>query len=146
MLVSMETLARSSPVAAGRQPRISLWLLRLVLSMHAVAVLCQPVLAGQFLSGDVDSITVHGVIGSWLAVLAILTIGVTLVYVIAGRGSLWILPVVVLLFFAVGIQVGAGYERTLSVHVPLGVGLAVLAVLLAIWVWSPFAGRPRGAR
>jgi hypothetical protein len=142
----METLTRFSPPVAGRRPRISLWLLRVVLSVHAIAVLSQPVLAGQFLSGDVDSIALHGVIGSWLAVLAILAIGVTVVYVVAGRGRLWILPVAVLLFFAVGIQVGAGYERTLDVHVPLGVGLAVLAVLLVIWVWSPSAAQARVTR
>jgi hypothetical protein len=112
--------------------------------VHLVAVLAQPVLAGMFLTGDVDALGVHATVGSTLAALDMVVIAVTLAYVVAGRGRLWVLPVAVLLFLAVGFQIGMGYERQLQLHVPLGVVIVTGSVLLAIWVWSPSAARPRG--
>ena len=127
----------------ARRPRLSLWLLRTALTVHLLAVLAQPVLAGLFLTGDIDAIAVHGTIGSTLAAVDLVVIGATLVYVFGGRGRLWVLPVIVALFLAVGLQIGFGYSRTLEIHVPLGVAIVTTSVLLAIWVWSPSAGRAR---
>ena len=59
-----------STVRSG--PRITLGLLRLVVTAHLVAVLAQPVFAGRYLTGDVDAITVHGAVGSALAALDLL--------------------------------------------------------------------------
>ncbi len=69
-----------------------------------------------------------------------------LLYVVGGRGRLWVLPVTVLVFLAEGFQIGMGYSRQLHLHVPLGVAIVVTAVLLAAWVWTPSAARPRGSR
>lgn len=137
----MDTLVR--PVRAERRPRLSLLLLRILVTTHLVAVLALPVFAGLFLTGDVDAIAVHGAIGSALAAFGLVLIAATVVYVI-GRGRLWVLPAVVLLFLAVGLQIGMGYARTLEIHVPLGVAIVTSAVLFTIWVWSPSAARPRG--
>ena len=126
-----------------RRPRVTLWLLRAVVTVHLVAVLGQPVWAGLFLTGDVDALAVHGAVGSGLAALGLLTIAVALAYTIGGRGSLWVAPIAVVWFLAIGVQVGAGYARTLELHLPLGVGLAVLTVLVAVWAWSPAARRAR---
>jgi hypothetical protein len=126
------------------RPRTTLWLLRAVITVHLVAVLCQPVFAGMFLTGDIDAITVHGTIGSLLAAVDLLVIGATLLYVLGGRGKLWVLPVSVVLFLAVGFQIGMGYSRQLQLHVPLGVAIVTGTVLMAIWVWSPSAARARG--
>lgn len=129
-----------------RRPRLSLWLLRAVFTVHLAAVLGQPVLAGLYLAGDVDAIAVHGTIGSLLAAINLLVIACTVAYVLGGRGRIWALPVAVALFLAVGFQIGFGYKRELELHVPLGVAIVTTSVLLAIWVWSPSAARPRGAR
>ncbi len=134
----MDTL---TPVRRG--PTLTLWLLRAVIGVHLLVVLAQPVLAGWYLTGDVDAITVHGVLGSGLAVLGLFTIAATLLYVLGGRGRLWVAPVGVVLFLADGIQIGAGYERNLGLHVPLGVAIIVASVLLTVWAWSPSAGRAR---
>ena len=141
----METLVSPTP-APGRRPRASLWTLRFLLTAHLVAVLAQPVLAGLFLTGDVDAIEVHGLVGSLLALVAMSLMAGALAYVIGGRGRLWVLPVTVLLFLAEGFQIGVGHSRALEVHIPLGVAIVVVAVLLAAWVWTPSAARPRGAR
>jgi hypothetical protein len=132
-------------VAGVKRPRATLWLLRTAVTVHLVAVLGQPVWAGLFLTGDVDAIAVHGAVGSLLAAWGLLTIGAALAYVLGGRGSWWVAPLAVAQFLAVGFQIGAGYGRELGLHVPLGVGLAVVAVVLAGWAWSPAAARPRRA-
>jgi hypothetical protein len=126
-----------------RRPRVTLWPLRTVVTVHLVAVLTQPVWAGLFLTGDVDAIAVHGAVGDALAALGLLTIAVALGYARGGRGRLWMAPLAVVWFLAIGLQIGAGHSRALALHVPLGVGLTVVAVLVAVWAWSPAAGRAR---
>ena len=127
-------------------PLITLWLLRLAVTAHLVAVLAQPILAGRYLTGDVDAITAHGAVGTALAALDLLVIAAAAVYVVGGRGALWVLPAAVLLFLAVGLQIGMGFARQLGVHVPLGVGIVTASVLLTAWVWTPSAHRARPAR
>ncbi|HYH30213.1 MAG TPA: hypothetical protein VD903_07490 [Pseudonocardia sp.] len=140
----MEILA--PPAALPRRPRITLWTLRLSLTVLLLAVFAQPVLAGRYLTGDVDAIVVHGLVGSLLAPAAMLVIAAALAYVVAVRGRLWVLPAAVLLFLAIGVQIGFGYSRDLHLHVPVGVAIAVGAVLLTAWSWAPAAARPRGGR
>ena len=124
-------------------PLITLWLLRLAVTARLVAVLAQPVLAGRYLTGDVDAITAHGAVGTALAALDLLVIAAAALYVTGGRGALWVLPAAVLLFLAVGLQIGMGFARQLGVHVPLGVGIVTASVLLTAWVWAPSARRSR---
>ena len=137
----MNTLVR--PAATERRPRLSLWLLRATATAHLVLALVQPVLAGLFLTGSVDAIKVHGVLGSVLAVAGQALIASAIAYVVA-RGRLWVIPAMVVLFLAVGLQIGMGYARVLQLHVPLGVAIVTISALLTIWVWTPSAARPRG--
>ncbi|GAA1875453.1 hypothetical protein GCM10009836_65950 [Pseudonocardia ailaonensis] len=127
-------------------PRASLWTLRVLLTVHVLAVACQPLLAGLFLTGDVDAIAVHGAVGSSLAAFGLLLIAAALAYVLGGRGRLWVLPVIVVLFLAEGLQIGVGYARELQYHVPLGVLIVTSSILLAGWVWTPSARRARTSR
>src|SRR3954451_825871 len=127
-------------------PLITLWSLRLAGTAHPVGGLAPPILAGRYLTGDVDAITAHGAIGSALAALDLLVIAAAGLYVVGGRGALWVLPAAVLLFLAVGLQIGMGFSRQLGVHVPLGVGIVTASVLLTAWVWTPSARRARLAR
>jgi hypothetical protein len=135
----MDTLVR--PAEVQRRPRLSLLVLRILVTAYLVAVLAQPVLAGLFLTGD--AITVHGAVGSALAAAGMVLIAASLGYVFR-RGRLWVLPAMVVLFLATGLQIGMGYARTLEIHIPLGVAIVTSVVLLAIWVWSPSAALPRG--
>jgi hypothetical protein len=117
-----------------------------LISVHLIAVLCQPILAGLFLTGDVDAIAVHGAVGTGVGLLTLLIVPFVIGYVTVGRGRLWTLPAIVGLFLVEGLQVGTGYARALELHVPLGVAVVVISVLLAAWVWTRSAGRPRGVR
>ncbi|HVL85799.1 MAG TPA: hypothetical protein VM367_16150, partial [Pseudonocardia sp.] len=116
-------------------PGVTLWSLRAAVTVDLLAVLAQPVLAGRYLTGDVDAIAVHRAVGSGLAALGLVTIGAALLHVTAGRGPLWVLPVAVGYFLALGLQLGMGFARQMRLHVPLGSVLVVGTVLLAIWVW-----------
>ena len=138
---TVNTLVR--PAGTERRPRLTLWLLRTAATLHLVLVLAQPVLAGLFLTGDVDAIGVHETVANVLAFVELALIGVAIAYVVA-RGRWWVLGAAVLLLVAVGTQMAVGYNRALQFHIPLGVAIVTAAVLLAIWVWTPAAGRPRG--
>lgn len=137
----VNTLVR--PAGTERRPRLTLWSLRIAATFHLVLVLAQPVLAGLFLTGNVDAITVHSTVANVLAVVELMLIGIAVAYVVA-RGRLWVLPAAVVLLVAVGLQMAVGYSRALQFHIPLGVAIVTAAVLLAIWVWTPAAARPRG--
>ncbi|WP_232665060.1 hypothetical protein [Pseudonocardia sp. TRM90224] len=136
----------TDPPVVTRRPCVTLWLMRTAATLHLVVVLCQPVLAGMFLTGDVDAIAVHGTIGSLLAAYDLLVLlPIAIAYVTGGRGRVFVLPVVVVLFLATGFQIGMGYSRELQLHVPLGVLIVTAAVLLAAWSWTASAARGRGA-
>ena len=137
----MNTLA--PPAETVRRPRLTLWLLRVTATLQLVLALAQPVLAGLFLTGNVDAIEVHVAVAGVLASLELMLIGVAAAYAFA-RGRLWVLPAAMTLLVAIGLQMAAGYSRALQVHIPLGVVIVTVSILLAIWVWTPAAARPRG--
>ena len=109
----METLDRP----ALRRPRVALWPLRAALAAHLLAVLAQPVLAGMFLTGDVDAIDWHATNGVALAVVALLVVAAALGHTLAGRGGWWVLVAAVLLFLADGFQIDAGFLNGKAVTV-----------------------------
>jgi uncharacterized membrane protein YozB (DUF420 family) len=39
-------------------------------------------------------------------------------------------------------QIALGFARLLTVHIPLGVAIIVLAVLLTVWAWRPHPPAP----
>ncbi|WP_369136810.1 hypothetical protein [Modestobacter versicolor] len=140
----MDSLAlRPAPPVRSRRPRVSLWLLRVVLTAQLVTAVTLPVLAGLFLGGDVDAVVWHGIAGGLLVLLGVTTAVVAGAYVLGGRGRWWVLPVAVLAAAAEVVQLTFGYAGTLSVHVPLGVGVVTAVVVLTGWAWSPAARRPR---
>lgn len=110
-----------------------------VLGMHAALVVAQPFLAGMFLSGLVDAIQVHGIIGSTLPALGLLQIIAAVLLWRPGRGPLWPLQISSVLFFAEGFQVLMGYTGALAMHLPLGVAIVASTVAMFIWslVWRP---------
>ncbi|CAA9297459.1 MAG: hypothetical protein AVDCRST_MAG48-1046 [uncultured Friedmanniella sp.] len=132
--------------ATPRRAVFALFLLlfRLLATAHAGLCLLQPVSIGQYLDGRYGLLRVHQV-GAGLLVLTALALGVVaLGYVLSG-GRTWAL-VCGLLFLLEGVQTGLGYSRSLGLHVPLGVAVVVLALVLAVLVWTPAAARCRPPR
>lgn len=107
---------------------------------HTAAALLQPVLAGSYLSGDVDAIQVHSGVGTLLLpLLAMAQVVAAALFWRPGRGPGWPVLLCVAIFFAEGLQIGMGYSRSLAVHIPLGAGIVATSVVLAAWLlrWRP---------
>lgn len=132
-----------APPDVQRRPRISLWSLRVALTAHCAAALCQPVLAGLFLTGDVGAISAHALVATLLVLLCAISAVAGGCYVVAGRGTVVAVVVPAVLIVVEGFQIGMGYQRQLQIHIPLGVVIVMLSVALAVWVWTPSARRPR---
>lgn len=115
-----------------------------VLGMHAAMVVTQPFLAGMFLSGLVDAIQVHGIIGSALPAVGLLQIVTAVLLWRPGGGPLWPLQISSVLFLAEGFQVVMGYTGALGMHLPLGVAIVAGTVAMFIWslVWRPAQRSP----
>ncbi len=126
-------IGAGTPAPTMRRPRVTLWLLRIVLLLHAGLVIAQPVLAGYFLSGEADAIDIHGPIGSTLWMLSMLQFVAAVLYWRPGHGRLWPALVTALLFFAEMTQMIFGYLQNFAVHVPLGTAIVVTVVALTIW-------------
>jgi len=124
-------------------PRASLWTLRVIVSLHALFALAQPVLAGAYLNGEFDALSYHGINADLVIFFDMVQFVVAVIYCWAGKGSGLPALLSVALFFAEGLQIGMGYERNLLIHIPLGVGIVVLQLALAVWVWRAKARRPR---
>lgn len=95
--------------------------LRIVIVLHALAILTQAVFAGQFLSGVDAQVLLHERT-AWVALaLCLIQIALAAILFRSGAVSLWLLIGSVFIFLAEGLQVGTGFGRLLIVHIPLGV-------------------------
>ncbi len=125
------------------QPRATLWVLRIVLLLHAGLVVAQPILAGYFLSGEVDAMAIHGPIGSAVWLVAMIQFVAAVLYWRPGGGRLWPAIVTLVLFFAEFVQLIFGYLQNFAVHVPLGTAIVTTVVLMTVWSFRGGARRGR---
>lgn len=124
--------------------RVTGWVLRVLLTVHALMAVAQPVLIGRYLDGDFDRLGDHSTNGSLLVAVEMGCLTVALVHWLVGRGRFWPVAALAGLFFVEGMQISLGFNRNLSVHVPLGVTIVALAVGLAVWAWTPRVMARRG--
>jgi hypothetical protein len=119
------------------------WPFRVVVSAAGVLLFNQAVFAGQFLSGTFGAVHTHreNATAAGIAVLAAALAAVPIRW--PGRGPSWPILACLGLFGLIALQMRLGFARVLAVHVPLGVAIIVLAVLLVLWAWRPHH-RPAG--
>ena len=110
---------------------------RLMTSVNVLVTWAQPVLIGQFLSGDFDMLSAHTAMAAAVIVSAMALTGAAVLAWRPGGWPAWPIAASGALFLASGLQTGAGYQRNLALHVPLGVALAAAGLGLAGWAWSP---------
>jgi hypothetical protein len=134
---------RAAPPA---RPLVTLWLLRIALTVHALAALAQPVIAGHYLSGDFDALIVHAANAGLVMLTTIGAFGAAVLYWATGRGAGWPALTLAAMFVAVIAQTALGALRVLAIHIPLGVAIVVLAVGLVVWSFGPAALRTRSPR
>ena len=138
----------ASPPPVDRGPRASLQVLRVVAVLHSLAFLGQPVFAGGYLMGDVDSLSLHDINAFVISGLDLAQLICAVVYFWGGRGRAWPIWASLAVGLAVEVQVGMGYERLLVVHLPLGVALTVGQILITLRLFGAGAAsaRPRRSR
>ncbi|UYM07061.1 hypothetical protein [Solicola gregarius] len=127
---------RPPPPRKGPKPRGQAafrWILVVVLGVHAALAFGQSILAGMYLSGSLDAMEVHGAIGSSLVAVTMLQGVASLLFLFPGGGPWWPLLAAVVLFFVEGLQIGMGYARTLGLHIPLGVAIIVVTIMMFVW-------------
>lgn len=122
---------------------MTLALLRIALVMHACLVVAQPILAGYFLSGEVDAMAWHGPIGSSLFLIAMIQLVAAILYFWPGRGRPWPALITVGLIVAELTQVVFGYQQNFAVHVPLGTAIVITVVWMTVWSFRSGARRGR---
>jgi hypothetical protein len=145
MTTTMTTTPLTAPAAptVPGGPRVTLWILRFALAVHALAAVAQPILAGRYLSGDFDALGLHGANGALVLLAVMVSFAAAVLYWLLGRGSARPAVVLAALFVAEIAQVAVGAQRVLTVHIPLGVVIVAAAVELAVWSFRPAARQPR---
>ncbi|WP_051897886.1 hypothetical protein [Sciscionella sediminilitoris] len=114
-------------------------LARIVLTVLALAVILEPVLAGRFLAGDYPMLGMHEVVARVVLLGSVLLIPITvLAWRIAGSPGWLAFAAVALTVLVLG-QTVLGYTRAAGVHIPLGVAILVLTCRLT---WLVYTKRP----
>jgi hypothetical protein len=110
---------------------------RVVVTAAGVLLFLQPVFAGQFLAGTFGSLQTHrqNATVAGLVVLGAAAAAVPIRW--PGRGPIWPALACLGLFGLIALQIALGFARMLTLHVPLGVSIIALAVLLILWAWRP---------
>lgn len=120
-----------------------LWLLRIVVSIHLVAIFGQPVFAGTFLSGDYYGLSLHEAGANITTSIGYVQLIVTSVVWIRLRRP-WPFVSTAVLVTAETVEYFAGMYGALWLHLPLGVFTIVLLAVMFIAVWlRPPRPRPR---
>ena len=113
------------------------WPFRLVIAVAAVLVFDQAVFAGQLMAGTFTALASH----RENATVSGITVAVGVLAAIPirwpGRGPSWPMLACLGLFGLIAAQIALGFTRLLALHVPLGVAITLVTVLLAVWAWRP---------
>lgn len=138
---AQDVAAELAPVATG--PRRSLTTLRVIAALHSLALLVQPMLAGIYLSGEVNIIRVHEINGNIVATLGIAQLVAAIVFRWKGKGRGWPLHATAVILVAEVVQLQLGYLALVAVHLPLGVSIISMQILMTVWLFRADAGAPR---
>ncbi len=108
--------------------------LRAVVGIQAALVFAQAILAGQFLSGNADALSLHEMNGTEIITsVALVQLVLAILVWRPGRGPIWPAALSAVLLPAMIFQLEFGFEGRLALHVPLGVAIfgTVLFMLFA---------------
>jgi hypothetical protein len=111
------------------------WPYRIALSIAAVLLFDQAVFAGQFLSGSYPSLATHRENATYAGIAVVVAALAAIPIRWPGKGPWWPMAVTFALFGLIAAQIVLGFARVLAIHIPLGVSIIVLAVLLVVWAW-----------
>ena len=110
------------------------WVLRGLVSAHLVAILCQPVFAGVYLSGDFDGLRWHAVGADVVSSIGYLQLIAAIAVWVRLRQA-WPFLATMAVVAAETVQYFAGLDGALWLHIPLGVMTVAGVVVQFISAW-----------
>lgn len=117
-------------------PRWPVVSLRVTAALVALLAAAQPVLAGGFLQGFYPLLNAHMLAAMVLATVALLAaIAGVLVWRVSGGPNAFAIQYAVMVV-ACAAQISLGFDRVLILHIPLGVGIFVMAEKFAVDVFK----------
>jgi hypothetical protein len=135
------------PATRVKRPRVTLYVLRLFVTVHLLLALVQPVMAGLFLTGEVDAMdNAHSPIGSTLWLIAMFQVIPALLYWRPGGGRLYPLWFTLGLLFAEFLQLVLGNAQAMAMHITLGVLIITALLMLTFWCYGDRSKQGRRAR
>lgn len=103
-------------------------------TVHAIAIFGQPVFAGRYLTGDYAMLALHRSGADLVFALGLAQLVPTALLWRYG-GPRWPFWASLLLVLGETAQYFAGLAGALDLHIPLGVALVTLAVVILIAIW-----------
>jgi hypothetical protein len=113
------------------------WPLRAVSILMIVLLFTQPLLIGLFLGGDFDKLAAHAAVGGIAVAMTMVQFATAVLAWRPGGLPGWVVTVAAAMTVGAVVQIAAGYQRNLGLHVPLGVALAAADLLVLGRAWWP---------
>ena len=145
-MAGRDSKAKGTPPEGGPKVTNLIWLLRLIVLVHCLIVLAQAISAGSFLDGQDSSMRLHQMTGT--SVITAISMLQVIVAVICWRRlqqAVWFALASFGLFAAEMIQIGLGFTNRTSLHVPLGVsifGVSLVLLFVIVKPYGPVEGTP----
>jgi hypothetical protein len=98
-------------------------------------ILVQGAWAGSHLTGLAGALNLHRQVGTELLTLVAMATIATAAFGV--RRMAWPLPVAILGFLGIGVQIGMGYTDQLQIHLPLGITLFGTYLGMALLIKTP---------
>lgn len=117
------------------RPRQLLWPFRLAMTIAALMLFDQAIFAGQFLSGSFSALHTHRENATYAGIMVLVAGACAVLLRWPGHGPWWPALACLGLFGLIALQIVLGFTRTLTVHIPLGVTIILLASALTNWAW-----------
>lgn len=128
----------SPPAALAGRTRVPTWIiwsLRVTATLHLITVLGQAIIAGRFVTGEVDLLSLHNLNASLVAGLVFFQLVAAILLWRPGRGAAWPLWVSALQLVLVGAQMALGELRLVALHIPLAMVILAMAATMTAWTW-----------
>lgn len=134
MTSSTSLLGQRAPVRAA-PPGWIVWALRVTATGHLIGVLGQAVLAGMFVTGDVDLLAWHRDNAGFTYVLLFLQLVAAVLLWRPARFAGWPALASLGLVVAETAQVALGNARIIAAHFPLGMAIFGMSAVVTVWTW-----------
>ncbi|MFG2072337.1 hypothetical protein [Nonomuraea maritima] len=134
MTSSTSLLEQRAPVRAA-PPGWIVWALRVTATGHLIGVLGQAVLAGMFVTGDVDLLAWHRDNAGFTYVLLFLQLVAAVLLWRPARFAGWPALATLGLVVAETAQVALGNARIIAAHFPLGMAIFGMSAVVTVWTW-----------